>query len=564
MTESNGTNGKPLRFAALIRVSTEGQEKKGESLRTQAKQVEQAVASLGGQLVTKYAGQEHATEGYERQLLDRLLADAGKGRFDAVMVCDPSRWSRDNVKSETGLEVLQRAGVRFFVLTTEYDLYDPHARLFLGLSSTIGAFQARVQRQKSLLNRIQRAKSGVPSSGTLPFGRTYDRKAGTWGVDPGAKALIEDIARRYLAGERLYDLAREYRGRLKGRERMNHANVCRVLRYGCGTEWRIDFKAPDLNIAETVVVTVPRLLDEGTIQRVRERLTACATYLHGNPTHDYLLKGRVFCAGCGYSLCGQPKVMRGREYLYYRHANRNGGADCPLRPRPLVRADQLEAAVLSKLLMMFGNPQEVQTACRAAVPDCEKLLKRKARLESDLAKAVRARERILGLVARDAVSDAEAEAQLKAIKDGSEALRRELDGLGAQLAELPREGDDTLAAFELAWRGAFRVGTKNAAEGLSLQEKRRILSAIFDVSLPGGKPAGVYVTAPADHKPHRPKTWGFVIKGRLYFEAEARSDDECVTQPACGSARRAPTCRPSGRPSTGSARRSSSRGRWRR
>ena len=39
---------KKLRFASLIRVSTEGQQKKGESLKTQRKQIEQAMEILGG------------------------------------------------------------------------------------------------------------------------------------------------------------------------------------------------------------------------------------------------------------------------------------------------------------------------------------------------------------------------------------------------------------------------------------------------------------------------------------------------------------------------------------
>ena len=53
-----------LRFAPLIRVSTEGQEKKSESLRTQTTQIKQYVKSLGGIIPEhcwKYSGQEHAT-----------------------------------------------------------------------------------------------------------------------------------------------------------------------------------------------------------------------------------------------------------------------------------------------------------------------------------------------------------------------------------------------------------------------------------------------------------------------------------------------------------------------
>jgi hypothetical protein len=45
-----------LMFAPLIRVSTETQERRGESLNTQRKQLESAIHSLGGKPYHWYAG----------------------------------------------------------------------------------------------------------------------------------------------------------------------------------------------------------------------------------------------------------------------------------------------------------------------------------------------------------------------------------------------------------------------------------------------------------------------------------------------------------------------------
>src|SRR5688572_563583 len=103
-SKNNGTT--KLRFAALCRVSTEKQEKEGESLRTQKTNIEKfVVEDLGGSIVKWYGGQEHATPGYEKEEVGKLIADAHKKRFDAVIVNDHSRWSRHNTYSERGLEV---------------------------------------------------------------------------------------------------------------------------------------------------------------------------------------------------------------------------------------------------------------------------------------------------------------------------------------------------------------------------------------------------------------------------------------------------------------------------
>jgi hypothetical protein len=263
---------------------------------------------------------------------------------------------------------------------------------------------------------------------------------------------------------------------------------------------------------------------------VAARLKAKLVRPCGRATHDYLLSGRIFCGCCGYRLTGQPVVgNRGepREWVYYRHQSRYGGAACPLKPRPMVPAAQLEAAVLTQLLTLFFNPEHLRRACRAAVPDCDKLLKRKARLESALAKAAAARERVLALVARGAATLDEAEGQLGKVKEEESSLRQELDGITAQLAHLPQEGaEQSLAAFAEAWRRAHCQGlllhcgypVSDPAAGLSLEDRRRILGAVFDGALPDGTAPGVYVSPAEGGKAHRPKSWGFVIRGRLSFE----------------------------------------------
>ena len=203
---------KPLRFAPLVRVSTESQERMGESLRTQKAQIEQAVKALHGTLIPdpwRYSGQEHATPGFERKRFDQLLKDAQRGLFDAVIVVDPSRWSRDNVKSGQGLQILRDAGIRFFAGQIEHDLFDPNAELFLGMTTQINQYVAKIQAQKSMRNRIARASRGIPTAGKLPYGRTFDRATETWGIDKEKQKKIAWAAEQYLKGEQLPKLAQD-------------------------------------------------------------------------------------------------------------------------------------------------------------------------------------------------------------------------------------------------------------------------------------------------------------------------------------------------------------------
>ncbi len=107
--------------------------------------------------------------------------------------------------------------------------------MFLGVSAVIGQFFARNQMKKSMMNRIARAKRGIPTGGKQPYGRKFvraeDEQTGLWEVIEEKKVIIENCAKRYLAGESLEKLSKEYK--------MNAANLWKVLTKVSGPDWGI-------------------------------------------------------------------------------------------------------------------------------------------------------------------------------------------------------------------------------------------------------------------------------------------------------------------------------------
>src|SRR5262249_434917 len=129
----SGDNATSLRFGGLLRVSTVPQEQQGESLRTQRKAVARDVGLFRGTLVEGFGGAEHATEGWERRELLRLVEAARAGKINAVILAHVDRWDRGSKEAKEALEVFRERGVRFFVGVTEYDLFNPEHVLFLDL-----------------------------------------------------------------------------------------------------------------------------------------------------------------------------------------------------------------------------------------------------------------------------------------------------------------------------------------------------------------------------------------------------------------------------------------------
>jgi site-specific DNA recombinase len=487
--EEKMENGK-LRFAALVRVSTESQERQGESLRTQKAEIERSVEAMGGVLIAdpwSYSGQEHSTPGFEREKLDRLLHDASKGIFDAIIVCDASRWSRDNAASKSGLKILKKHGIRFFVGQTEFDLFQPAHSLFLGMSAEMNEFFASEQNRKSIINRMARAKRGIPTSGKLPYGRTWNGKE--WGIDEEKREKIQQAATRYLQGDQIPKIAKSFG--------MNATNLWKILTQRCGTEWLQEFKTPKFGIDETVSMIIPALLDQRTIEAIKRRAASNKTYTHGMKARPYILSRMVFCADCGYSMFGQTNH---NERRYYRHP-RDRKNECD--PSFWVNAEDLEEAVFLKLFAMVGDPAGLQKALQRAIPNAEKveeLLKQKESLEKELKAIDSQKENIVRSIAKGIISDEDAARSMKEIKERQAACKETIEQISRQTAGLPTKEQIKAKSKLIEKMLTEYFDSPSRLARMTFDEKRKIMQTVFDGKTDQGKRLGVYVKKPSEPK----------------------------------------------------------------
>jgi len=488
-----------LRFAPIIRVSTERSEKKGESLKVQKQLIREYINYLKGvipETCWRYSGQEHATPDQERVKLDQLLEDASRGVFDAVIVCDPSRWSRDNMKSKTGLQIFRDNAIRFFVGTTEYNLFDPTQNLFLGMSAEIGEYQARIQSLKSMLTRIKRAKEGRPSAGALPFGRTWSLEKG-WGIDPEKKAMIEDVARRYIKGEQMTAIAKSYK--------WNKSHLFDIMKTRCGPEWVCSFVQENININEKVIVRVPELLDEATRKEIEERTRNNITFVRGHRKYVYLLGGMVFCRHCGYAMVGNTSPHKKQ---YYRHSP-NGTCHCINR---FVPARELENSVLLMLVKSFGDPELITKAIEKATPDIlrvAELHKEMEGLEVEEQRIKRAKKNLIKQVAEETFKGEDIKEQMKEYDDRLIAITERRNTIKDDLDQIPDPENVKKAS---KWAAKVISNATRQNPGLifkrSLEWKRKFLEGVFNGVGFSGERLGVYVDVVDD-----PIT--FEIKGKL-------------------------------------------------
>jgi hypothetical protein len=207
---------------------------------------------------------------------------------------------------------------------------------------------------------------------------------------------------------------------------------------------------------------------------------------------------------------------------YYRHAHVYRVRNCPLQnPKPWVRADVIEAAVIRQLFELYGNPAAIERAIKAAVPDCEKAIKRRSNIEEELNKLERGRDRVLDHIERDTITQAQADKKLRDMSKREAELRAELERLNDELANVPdaktievyREQFGQL--FELYDQYGNRYAGGNDISSfvaMKAADRRKLVDFAFAGMRPDGKPTGVYVT-PMPGQAGRQKKYTYQLIG---------------------------------------------------
>jgi DNA invertase Pin-like site-specific DNA recombinase len=500
-TVNNNHQAAPLKFACLARVSTPGQQEKGESLEVQKAKLTKYVQDLGGTVARGgwYVGQEHSTPGNDRALLDRLLADATAHRFNAIVVDDLSRWGRDNLRSELALQVLKDNDIKFYVGTMEYDLFSPLSYFMLQTGVSFNQLYAMVLAEKSIRSKLKRLEEGKPAVGSLPWGRTFEKQTGQWGIDPTKQKLIQGAARDFLNGALLSDIS--------ARMDVSESVLYRLLRGAAGSRWRVTLKPKKFpRLARQFTLAVPPLLDEATLHALAKRLQAGRAF-HTAPVarrrqrerrvgaQDFLFRRMMYCGECGYMLsCG--RIGYNFYYIHTRAKVTGQKSDdsvhCPAFS--YIPRDPIEGNIMWTLFEYFGDKVKRRELIRKADADMNEMEKLRADLKSSRAELMgvqKQQERLVDQASRGVLPEDKIQGQMSRLLEREQALKDRIAEAQDRLDNAPtaEEVDEALKALspprptkkgaeeDLEWS---RLGTeKHFRERMSFEDKGKLLRLIL-------------------------------------------------------------------------------------
>ena len=130
------------RVALYARVSTVA----GQSPEMQLVELREYSARRGWQVVAEYV--DHGVSGAKesRPALNRLLADAKRRKFDAVLVYRYDRFARSLRQLVNALTEFDALGIHFVSLHEGVDTSTPNGRLVFGIFASIAEFERELIR----------------------------------------------------------------------------------------------------------------------------------------------------------------------------------------------------------------------------------------------------------------------------------------------------------------------------------------------------------------------------------------------------------------------------------
>ena len=134
-----------MQVAIYGRVSTNGH---GQDVTVQTRELREYVARRGWEIAEEYTDSGVSGSKESRPALNRLLADAKRRKFDAVLVYRYDRFARSLRQLVNALSEFDALGIHFVSLHEGVDTSTPNGRLVFGIFASIAEFERELIRSR--------------------------------------------------------------------------------------------------------------------------------------------------------------------------------------------------------------------------------------------------------------------------------------------------------------------------------------------------------------------------------------------------------------------------------
>lgn len=311
---------------------------------------------------------------FDRPLLNETRDEIRQGRFDALIVYDVDRLSRNVPHLGILLDECQRFNTRLVFVRGDFE-HSPEGMLLF----SIRGYLAEAERLK-IIERTTRGRRAKAKAGTLSFkrklyGYQLNEKGGREIYEPEAE-VVKRLFRDFLAGKSLREIAKELndaRIPTPSNKSVWWANSVAVIlknpaykgntvifrqkkesRYEAGERIVTTKNQPASENMELPEGTTPAIISEKDFEAAQRMLIKNKKQKRGMAKRDFLLRGLIRCAACG-RLCS-PQVSYSYK-AYVCTSKQNPTLNCKTKMCSAAEAEQL---VWSEVLKIIKRPSLIE------------------------------------------------------------------------------------------------------------------------------------------------------------------------------------------------------------
>ena len=320
----------------------------------------------GYKIISEYIDRAiSGTAADNRPEFQRMIADAAKRQFSAVLVYQLDRFARNRYDSATCKAKLKKYGVR--ILSARENISDDASGILVEgvLESMAEYFSVELAQKVTRGMKINAEKCQSNGGGRfLGYDVGEDKH---YIVNNGEAAIVRQIFEQYIAGKTMAEIIRYLNDNGVKTSRGNvydKNSIRRILvnkRY-CGIYAYADVEVPD---------GMPRIIDDDTFAKAQIIMdkNKKAPARHKAVEDYYLLSTKIFCGYCGAALIGDSGHSKtGTVHQYYKCATIRKREECE---KKTVRKGYLEDLVIAETLKIL-TPERIDSIARSIEERCEK------------------------------------------------------------------------------------------------------------------------------------------------------------------------------------------------
>ena len=484
------------RAAIYARVSDKSQD--GEDKTSISEQMGEMEAYCEDKGLTITARYHEVGRGWskKRPEFQRMLADARRGCFDAIVCWKSDRLSRGMYPAAALMEVVEAHQIRLEAVMDAFDMKT------FGLMAAIGKIELDNFRERSTLGKRGTAKQGRVPTGGVPYGYRIGDD-GRFDVVEEQAEVVRRIFHMYvhegmgspsIAVRLTEEGVPTQRGKLLWlQSRVHHilGNATYTGSWVYGKYRHVStedgMKVYDQPKDTWIEIPIPQLIDDETWERAQALKKKRSRKAKRSTKVLYLLQHLLKCGECGHNFHARctwrtTNVRNGNRYSYdlptpLRYYMCNGMQSLRLRcrERPYIRAERLEEPIWSEVKRVIQNPDVIVDCIDS--PDAQgsgSLEEEIAQAERDLRSIQMEEDRAIRLFVSGKITEAQLDLQRKFITERLESARTKLDDYRAQEASGAEKRQ--LAETILAW--AREVGQD--LDKLTDEKRAEILQMIVE------------------------------------------------------------------------------------